>query len=257
MAKNENYIIKQSLNGSIIKDYKNHELVYQIWNRVKGDVDFIIPEPLFCDVDSKYYIMEFISDANNLQDIVLNDDSTNLEDSFNRIGKVLYQYHHFMTLHLLSKREEFEGHNTLKSVLTSRKKGIFINLMNHFDESMYSIIFKDFKPSNILIDLNDKIYLIDFQNIYYYAPFYYDLARFIDSLKVFTFFKSPMFYFLNRKRINRFIECFTKGYSESKIDIKLLNDARKIHQMEHIFMKKDKGHNMKAFILEIFYSVVI
>jgi hypothetical protein len=255
VTKNRNYIIKQSLNSNIIKDYKNHELVYKIWKSCKKNVDFIIPEPFFCDIDSKWYLMEFVPDANNLQDIVLNKNSTNLEKHFNHVGNVLYQYHHFMTLHLLSKRKEFTEHNTLKSVLSSKKKELFIELLGHFDRGAYTIILKDFKPSNVLIDKTNKIYLIDFQDIYYCAPFYCDIARFIDSLEVFTLFKSPLFYFLNRKRINRFIECFTKGYSESKIDNGLLNDARKMHQIEHVFMKKDMGHNMKSILLKIFYNI--
>jgi len=223
MNKNMKYILKRSLNGNIIKDYRNHEAVYKIWESCKKDINFIIP--------------------------------ANLEKQFNHVGNVLYQYHHCMTLHVLSKRKEFTEHNTLKSVLSSKKKKMFRDLLGHFDRGTYTIIFKDFKPSNVLIDKNNKIYLIDFQNIHYCAPFYYDIARFIDSLEVSTLFKSPLFYFLNRRRLNRFTECFMKGYSESTIDNGLLNDARKMHQIEHVFMKKDKGQSMKAILLKMFYGM--
>ena len=255
MNKNMKYILKRSLNGNIIKDYRNHEAVYKIWESCKKDINFIIPEPFFCDIGSEWYLMEYISDADNLQDIVLNKNSANLEKQFNHVGNVLYQYHHCMTLHVLSKRKEFTEHNTLKSVLSSKKKKMFRDLLGHFDRGTYTIIFKDFKPSNVLIDKNNKIYLIDFQNIHYCAPFYYDIARFIDSLEVSTLFKSPLFYFLNRRRLNRFTECFMKGYSESTIDNGLLNDARKMHQIEHVFMKQDKGQSMKAILLKMFYGM--
>ena len=252
------YILKMGKYNSINEEFENHKRVYNIWIKNKVGINFFIPKPYFFNKEANYYVMEYVDKAGNLQDMILEQSPIKLENYFKKVGKMLYQYQELMTKYLNSEKHSILGHNTIQSILSSSKEKFYSKIFNKIDGGNNKIIFKDFKPANILIDKFGKLYLIDFQKIFYWAPFYYDLARFIDAVKVFTFFKSPFFYLYNRKKIHRLIIFFIKGYSQNqKIDFDILQKTHKLHQIEHVFMKKDKHQTISAWLLSLFYKLNI
>jgi len=253
---NKKYILKRGLNESIEEEFLNHKKVYSIYKRNKENVSFIIPKVYSYNKKANFYIMEYIQSAMNLQEIIFNGNFKTMQQTFYNLGKAIKSYHSVMTNGIKSTKIPILEHGTVKTVLESEKGVEFKKNYNEFPKNSYCRIFKDFKSTNVLVNKDNKINLIDFQKIYYYAPFYYDLARFIDTIKVFTFVKSPLYYIVNRKKINRVLRYFIKGYGE-KIEIKLLNNARKMHQEEHIYMKREKGEIINSIILKFIYKIGI
>jgi len=82
------------------------------------------------------------------------------------------------------------------------------------------------------------------------------MARFIDTLKIFALLNSPIHYIFCRRKIVELCDIFLQGYGNG-VDINHLNTARKLHQMEHVCMKQDKGQVINASILKILYKIKV
>lgn len=251
-SKENKYIIKKDRNNKdISEEFNNHKIICHIFKTHKKDIHFAIPEVYFLNKNSIFYVMEYINNAKNIQEIIFENNFKRLEKIFQNLGKALYCYHSNLTRFLRYKFSILE-HGTIKSILASKYKNKFMREYNQLPKYSYRRILKDFKATNILVDKKNKIYFIDFQKIYYFAPFYYDLARFIDTTKSSTFINSPLYYLLNRRKIKFLFKEFIRNYKE-EVDERLLNNARKIHQLEHVYMKRERGQFLNSIILKIIY----
>jgi len=237
------------------KEYKNHKIVFHIWQDNKDKLSFNIPSVHFYDKDYNYYVMEYVKNSTNLQELIFNSDTGRLKHIFHKIGKMQYDYHQIATSALKDKRRSLLEHNSVKTEVESNSGQHFLALYDSLPKDSYRFLLKDFKPTNVLIDEKDRIWLIDFQNINYYAPLYYDFARFIDTMKIFSFISSPFKYVLYRRRIACLIDIFIRSYGEN-ISLAHINTARKIHQKEHIIMKKKKGQIPKMLLLKLLYGIL-
>jgi hypothetical protein len=250
---NREYVLKKTKSETIEREFDNHEKMYGLWFAEKKNLSFRIPEIFFLNEDKKAYLMEYISDGKNLLEILLQK-RIDTVDVFYKTGACLNQYHGLATKYLAADRQNINEHNTIKQLLNSRLKNKVTTCLDIFSTDTYRTIFKDFSPSNIVADNKGNIYFLDFQNLHYYAPFYYDLARFIDTTKAFTLVRKPIFYMRNFPSINKALNSFLDGYGV-KIDNLLLKKMQYLHRKEHIRMKANKS-NLDATILRLIYNLV-
>lgn len=254
-TQNKKYIIKKGLGESIEEEYINHKTIYKIYLENKDAAFFSIPKPYMINKKGNYFVMEYIENANNFQELILNKNFKLLNEIASSIGKSIYSYHQLATKYLTTRTNIFD-HGTMQLVISSKHGNKIINLYKKIPNNSFCIIFKDFKATNILVDKYKNIYFIDFQKINYYASYYYDLARFIDTTKIFTFVKNPIYYLLKRKNISNIFANIINSYKKD-INLNYLYIAQKIHQTEHIFMKKEKGHFLNSVILQLIYKLKI
>jgi len=246
------YVLKQSKKADISHEFQNHQIIYECWAKDKENLDFKVPQVYFLSDGRDFYLMEYIDGAVNLLDVLFQHHHDR-DEIFRRAGVCLRQYHGLTTRYLLEKRKSIFVHNTVEQLLNSKSAEKLKSWLNEFDEQTYRIIFKDFTFSNLALDRSGQLYFIDFQNIYYYAPFYYDLARFIDTFKVFALVRRPGFSLLNRGKIRSALESFVQGY-DTKLDRGQLKTMQQFHRAEHIQMKAAKD-KFGALVLRLIYCI--
>ena len=247
------YLLKKSKKESIRQEFDNHKRIYECWIKEKENLRFRIPEVYLLDAGKKFYLMEYIeSGLNLLEALFQNKDNTN--EIFKRAGECVNQYHNLVTKYLSQNKESMLDHDTIKQLLDDRGANKIRKTLDDFDDDTYRIIFKDFTLSNIVLDKDNNIYFLDFQKIYYYAPFYYDLARFIDTGRVFSLVRRPLFFLLNFSKINRALNSFLDGYSDA-LDKTPLKKMQYLHRAEHIRMKANIS-KLDSMILRLIYCIV-
>lgn len=247
----QKYVLKENKNGSIRTEYDNHQRIFDIWSRHKETAEFHVPKLYFLSDDESFYIMEYITEAIELKN-VLPMQSEKALDIYNRTGRCLRQYHEMMTEEIVDHRMDIQNHPPIAQLIAGKNGKRLKEILSKFDAECYQIIFKDFTFSNVMVDTKNKVYLFDFQKIEYYAPFYYDLARFIDTLKVFTILEHPMFAIRRWPLIKKAAERFIEGYGKP-MDQTLLQSMQSLHRKEHVSEKYRKGL-LKAMTLKLLYT---
>ncbi len=247
------YVWKTTKQQAIEKEFDNHRKIYECQLREKDKLNFRIPQVYFLSGDRKSYLMEYIEGGTNLLDVLLQnrDDTSNV---FRRTGRCLRQYHDLATKYLTKDKESILTHNTIKQLLDRRAGRKIKSCLDDFGQDSYRIIFKDFTLSNVVLDKSNNIYFLDFQNIYYYAPLYYDLARFIDTTKVFALVRRPLFFLLNRRSVSLALENFLEGYDDT-LNKAQLKRMQYLHRREHIQMKANKS-KPDSIILKLIYAAI-
>jgi len=247
------YVWKTTKQKTIEKEFDNHRKIFECRLGEKDKPGFGIPKIYFLSGDRKSYLMEYIEGGTNLLDVLLQN-RADTGDLFRRTGRCLRQYHNLATKYLAKEKENILTHNTIKQLLDKRGGYKIRGCLDSFSQDSYRIIFKDFTLSNVVLDKNNNIYFLDFQNIYYYAPFYYDLARFIDTTRVFALVRRALFFLLNRRSVNLALEGFLGGYDDTlnKVQLKRM---QYLHRREHIQMKANKS-KLDSTILKLIYTAI-
>jgi serine/threonine protein kinase len=256
-AQKKNYVLKKfKKKNKAFQEFNNHRRVYNLWLSNKNSLGFNIPQPYVLSKKRNFFVMEYIDNSRSLFDLMFTGRFEKLPFYFEKVGKCLAQYHQLITSSSLFKKKPITKDGVIDLILKSKYGKYFRDNYKKINRKAYKLISRDFKASNVLINKENQIYLIDFQEVEYYAPFYCDLARFYDTTKSLTFYKSPVFYLKNRKRIDMILDSFLQGYhSIEKLDKDVLCMIRKLHQIEHMFMKKKSGHNLKGILLKAFYTI--
>ena len=247
------YVLKKSKEENISEEFDNHRKIYECWFREKENLRFKIPEIYFLSSDRKFYLMEYIENGISILDVLLRG-KNDINELFRRAGECINQYHWLVTKYLAENKRSMLVHNTIRLILDGKAGNKIRRCLDEFGDDTYKIIFKDFTPSNIVLDQNKNVYFLDFQKIYYYAPFYYDLARFIDTGKVFSLVHKPLFFLLNSSKIDDALKSFLDGY-DSRLDKACLKRMHYVHRKEHIQMKLNKNW-FDSIILRIIYWLI-
>jgi hypothetical protein len=246
------YVLKLSKSVSLSGEYRNHQCVYDLWSKCDG-VGFAIPKPYFVGDDESYYVMEYVKAATGLPEILPKCGADSL-DIYRRVGSSLRDYHEMMTSNFGGDKIPIDSHVYIEELLSRGDGNGVREILGQFTEDSYRAIFKDFTFSNVVLDADGRIYFIDFQSIDFFGPFYYDLARFVDTFKVFTFTGHPLFYVGNVGLIKKTVESFLDGYNLG-LDKSLLTKMRKVHQQEHI-LTKELQKPLHGLILKCLYKVM-
>jgi tRNA A-37 threonylcarbamoyl transferase component Bud32 len=160
------FVLKKRKGCTLSSEYKNHKYVYELWKKEKNVLDFKIPRPYFLSKDTRYFVMQYIDNATNFQEILSQKQEATAH--FFRAGQCVRQYHQLLTRTLINDRDSLELH-PLMIRIKKRKSGHKIQeVLSQFDQSSYRIIFKDLTGANIILDNEKYIYLTDFLIINYY-----------------------------------------------------------------------------------------
>jgi tRNA A-37 threonylcarbamoyl transferase component Bud32 len=247
------YVLKKTKKESIGEEFDNHKKVYECWFGEKENLGFKIPEVYLLDTDKKFYLMEYIKNGLNLLEVLFQG-KDDVGEIFRRAGECVNQYHSLATRYLTDNKESILVHNTIRQLLDRKAANKIRKCLDDFADDTYRIIFKDFTLSNIVFDQSSNVYFIDFQKIHYYAPLYYDLARFIDTGRVFSLVRKPSFFLLNFNKINRALNSFLEGYSNA-LDKACLKKMQYLHRAEHIQMKANMS-KLDSMVLKLIYLIV-
>ena len=246
----QTYVVKQAKKENIRQEYDNHRTVYDCWRQEADHVDFRVPETYCISEDQTYYVMAYIEGAKNLNDL-LRQDLEDIRKPFAEVGVSLRQYHRVMTDHLGQDPENILSHDTMEQLLGRERAARLLADFATFNEETYRVIFKDVTASNILLGGDGRVYFIDFQHIRYWAPLYYDLARFIDTTQALTLVHRPLFFLKERHKINSVLRCFLDGYN-GEFNEADLRRMQGVHRREHIQMKRKHGW-LDAVVLSLIY----
>jgi hypothetical protein len=119
-------------------------------------------------------------------------------------------------------------------------------------QDRFGIIYKDFTPSNIVVDLQGTMYFLDIQDDFYRAPLAYDWARFIDTTKVFSIVRKPSMIF-SFDLVKRAVNAFLEGYGGAADEY--FQSIQFVHRTEHVHIKITKTR-MRGIILKLLYMIV-
>ncbi len=247
------YLLKKGKTEEFTDEYENHKIIYELWNAEKDYLDFKIPELYFVCDEEQFYVMEFISQGTDLQKL-LQQDLDKAKNAFRRTGDCLRQYHDLTTRRLSHSKENIFDYKHMVQLFQRGYRNEIMDVFDQFEEGDYRIVHNDFKPSNVVLDSNGNIYFLDFNQIYFYAPFHYDLIRFIDTAKVFALINAPARYMFDARKINATLEVFLQGYS-GNIDRTLLKKMAEVRRKEHIQMKLNYRW-LDAAVLKIIYYLI-
>ncbi len=240
-SKHQSYVLKLGKHGeNMHKDFMNHSMVYKSWLNKRNYLNFNIPEPFFSDIKENFYVMKYVERSKNIQSILHDDilkDFTKLIDIFSRSGMALKEYHNLFPREMSFKKSfcRFDS-NRLKEAETYEKNEI-TSLYESLPKDDFCYIHADFKPMNVLIDNKNRIWIIDFKEIFYFGSPYMDVARFIDSAKIFTFLHSPFTYLKKRMLLNELLTHFLYNY-DCNLNLKSLLASLKCNKYLYIKSKK-------------------
>ena len=248
------YVAKETKSGSIAGEFEHHKLLYQLWIDEKASLDFIIPKVYFLSEDETFYVMEFVQCSFNMQSI-LNEKHTFAVDIFSKAGQCCNQLHQLLTKYMFEKKKKFSSCNLVLDIKGHSAKKIN-RYLTDFNIDELCVIVEDLKPSNILIDDALNVYFIDFQHDYYSCSFYYDLARFTDTAKLFAFLKNPIYYVFHLRYINDALGSFLKGH-QSNLNKDSLIKMRYVHRKLHVQRKFKAAGWLDAMVLRLIYCFIL
>ncbi|MFA6495509.1 MAG: phosphotransferase [Patescibacteria group bacterium] len=248
-------LAKQYKNISIKHEYENQLYIYTIINDHYQNKLFRVPRPFFFSESENFFTMEYIPDAKNFLDLLFILPLNQVQQLSQKVGLALYEYHVLLTKYLSQKKKSIYTGDSMQELFKTKKGSTIKKIIDKFPENTTSVIYRDFTPTNIMFR-NDEIYFIDFQTICYTGPFFYDLARFQDVTRIFSFLKHPFSYLYHRKTILMILDQIVQGYNEKKyVDRNLLKMASFIHHKEHAIMKNKNKFN--KYILKFLYLINI
>jgi len=171
---------------------------------------------------------------------------------FHRTGRALCQYHELAQKAFSHEAVDLRECDSMKELLKGKKGSVVEAALNRIPPKNTGVIFKDFTPSNVVINDSGQIYFIDIQEQFYRAPLAYDWARFMDTLRIFGLVRKPsMLRFFSL--IRQAEEAFLRGYGGTR-DL-YFKDIQYVHRMEHVHIKITKTP-LRGVILKLLYAMV-
>lgn len=247
----QKYIFKLSKLKPLHNHFENHKKIFNLWAGKKALCDFRISEPVMLGPEGRFMVIEYVDGENLLTK--LTKDANNVDSLFERTGRGLKQYHALLTQEILDNIGGFDRCKKMTDFLWKKDDQEMLKHLSEFPSECERGIFRDFTPTNVIISQTDEIYFCDLQEAFYSGPLYYDIARFIDTTKVFNLIKTKSLF--NRpKRAREAIDAFLTGYGND-IELVLLRKMQAIHRKDHIRFKK-ATNPFRGLILKILYKVV-
>ncbi len=246
------YVVKESKKGSIVQEYSHHKAIYECWLPRRDQLGFGIPRPYFLSDDRRFFMMEYIEGDNLLR--ILLQGTGDVQGLFRQTGQYLRQFHDMTTNHLALQTRPLTECDSIRKLLTGPQRPLLDTCLGAFSETTYRAIFKDFTPSNVVINQAGQVYFLDYHELGYYAPFYYDLARFVDTTRVFGLIRRLPYSAIGFHRVRQALACFIEGYG-NEAEPALLKKMQIVHRREHVRMKLDYSL-WRGILLRLIYVVV-
>lgn len=242
------YVCKVTKECSLARQYENHRRVFNHWSQQQTSFNFKIPEPYLLGPRGQFVLMEYIEGLNLLN--ILNQHHPKAMRLFKQAGRGLNQYHKLVDT--FKEATDLMECESIQAVLARPGGHEIRKRLERIDTDKCGVIFKDFTPANIVVTKQDELYFLDIQDVFYRGPLYYDLARFIDTTKVFGLVTKPLVPLGKYIRIRQAITAFMSGYDQA-IDLELLHEIQSIHRQEHVHIKMT-ATRVRGMILKLMYK---
>lgn len=230
------YIVKESKKSDIEQEFGYHKAIYEYWLSERSQWEFGIPKPYFLSDDQQFFMMEYI-EGDNLLRILLRG-TGDVKGLFRQTGKYLRQFHDMTTAYLTHQTKPLTECETIKKLMAGSRRSRLKTCLEAFSDITSQAIFKDFTPSNVVISQTGRVYFLDYHDLGYCAPFYYDLARFVDTTRVFGLIRGLPNSVINFYRVRQALEGFLEGYGDD-VESSLLKKMQIVHRKEHVRKKLD------------------
>ncbi len=249
---NRHYVLKQTKRVPLQRQFNNHKTVYDQWLTRRDRLEFRIPEPLLLGPDGRFILMEYIEGANLLTRLVT--EEPGFEALFSQVGRGLRQYHDLMTGAMKEGVQDLREYEYMADLLRQPGGSVIDDCLDDFPPNTQTVLFKDFTSANVVVSEAGHIYFLDIQEAFYTGPFYYDLARFIDTAMVFSIVRKPSRMLPAMSPMRRAVQAFLTGYG-TEVDCAWLKRMQGIHRKEHVYIKKTVTP-LHALVLKILYTVL-
>ncbi len=246
---NKSYVCKITKRQPLAYQYDNHKRIYQEWNCKQSSLCFRIPEPYLLGPDGQFVLMEYVEGVNLLR--FLTTSRSDVSGLFEKVGLSLRQFHRLVAVFREDARDLQEC-KSIADVLVEPGGPEIAQRLNHVSPNQCGVIFRDFTPTNVLATTNEDLYFVDIPEVFYRGPYYYDLARFIDTTKVFGLTTKPWWFLRQPKCIQQAVEAFLKGFDPA-LDLGRLKEMQQVQRKEHVHYKTHETR-VRGMILELLYK---
>ncbi|MCF7973904.1 MAG: aminoglycoside phosphotransferase family protein [Phycisphaerae bacterium] len=246
------YVLKRTKRVPLGREFESLQKVYDLWLTQKACLEFRVPKPYLLGPEGQFILMAYIDGETLLAKLIAEEEG--VETLFSRAGRGLKQYHDLMTDRMHDGAEDLSEYEYMADTLRQPGGSLMRERLGNFPPETRRVLFKDFTPANVMVSEAGHIYFVDIQEIFYTGSLYYDLARFIDTTKVFSIIKKPARALRGIHHIRRAVQAFLSGYGH-EVDHGLLKRMQVIHQKEHVYIKNTVTP-MNALVLRTLYTVL-
>jgi tRNA A-37 threonylcarbamoyl transferase component Bud32 len=244
------YILKQTKRIPLHRQFENHKRIFKVWLDRKEELLFKIPEPYLLGPKGKYVLMEYV-DGKNLLDLLLAK-KISVNDLFHRAGRALHQYHGLAKNTFSNIAIDIRNCDSVREILAGPKGPSIEKALNSIPADYCGVVFKDFTPSNVIIDQQGAMYFLDVQEYFYWGPLAYDCVRFVDTTRVFSLVSKPSM-ILSFDLVKQATNAFLEGYGENNDEY--FRIIQSVHRAEHVHIKITRT-KMRGIILKLLYMIV-
>jgi len=245
------YVLKVTKQVSLVNQYRSHQRIYERWLSQQETCSFGIPQPYLLDPEGRFILMEYVDGPHLIE--WLRRFPAAAVDLFSCAGQSLRQYQDLVDI-LRSEARDLKTHDSIRNVL---RESCGTQIEQHLDRVVQNdrgAIFRDFTPTNVVVNAQRELYLIDIPDVLYQGPRYYDVARFVDTTKVFSLIDKPWISIFRYGHVHRAVQAFLEGY-DPEINDSLLKDMQFVHRQEHILFKT-RATRLRGIILEGLYKLI-
>jgi hypothetical protein len=244
------YILKETKRIILNHQFANHKKLFEAWFDHKDLLAFKIPEPFLLGPGGAFILMEYV-DGDNLLNLLLRK-RKDVVDLFHRAGQALREYHDLARDSFADNVVDLRNCDSIREIMAGPKGPAVERALDSIPRDRFGIIYKDFSPSNVVVNQKGAMYFLDIQDSFYRAPLVYDWARFIDTTKVFSIVRKPSMIF-SFDLVKQAINAFFNGYGGT-VD-EYFRAIQFVHRTEHVHIKITRTR-MRGIILKLLYMFV-
>lgn len=245
----KSYVCKISKRQPLDCQYDNHWRLYQEWREKQSSFCFMIPKPYLLGPKGQFMLMEHVEGETLLGRLTTS--RSDILGLFTKVGLSLRQFHRLVAV-FKDEARDLSDCKSMANVIRKRGGTQIARCLDLVSPNQCGVIFRDFTPSNVMATTQEDLYFIDFPDVFYRGPYYYDLARFIDTTKVFGFIAKPLRFLRQPKKIQQAVEAFLTGY-DPVFDLNCLKKMQHVQRMEHVHYKTQETR-VRGMILKLLYK---
>ena len=246
------YVLKQTKRVPLHRQFSTQRRVFDLCRDQTEEMLFSVPEPYLLEPEGRFMLMEYVEGDTLLNRLCRREPG--VEDLFHQVGAGLQQYHRLLTARFNDVKTDLREYPFMAEVLATRHGPAIQARLARFPAESDRVLYKDITPANVVVSPSRRIYFVDVQEDFYGGPFYYDLARFVDTTLVFSIVRNPHRVWTCYPAARRAAAAFLAGYGQT-VDETLLKSMQYVHRWEHVHIKRT-ATPCRALVLKVLYTVL-
>jgi len=246
------YVLKQTKRVPLHRQFSTQRRVFDLCREQTEEMLFSVPEPYLLGPEGRFMLMEYLEGDTLLNRLCRREPG--VEDLFHQVGASLRQYHRVLTARFNDVKTDLRAYPFMAEVLATRCGPAIEARLARFGAESERVLYKDITPANVVVSPSRRIYFVDVQEDFYGGPFYYDLARFVDTTLVFSIVRNPHRVWTAYPAARRAAAAFLAGYGNT-VNETLLKSMQFVHRREHVHIKQTATPR-RALVLKVLYTVL-